>query len=116
MLRMEGISTEAKIGKILILIAIIFGILQLIVIAVIGSVGFSFNLPVWIGGIVVIVAILKVVGIVIGIIAFRYAENGDYRQAGILAIIASFIPPLDIIMIIGGIICLIAPESSSKLG
>jgi fatty acid desaturase len=116
MLTMEGISTEAKIGKILILIAIIFAIIQLIAIAVIGSVGFSFFLPAWVGGIVLIVALVKVVGIIIGIIAFRSAEDGDYKKAGILAIIASLIPPLDIIMIIGGIVCLIAPEASSKLG
>jgi hypothetical protein len=115
MLTMEGISTEAKIGKILIFIAIILGVIQLIAIGVIGSVGFSFFLPAWIGGIVIIMALIKIIGIIIGIIAFRSAENGDFRQAGILAIIASFIPPLDIIMIIGGIVCLIAPEASVKL-
>lgn len=114
MLTMEGISTEAKIGKILIFIAIIIGIIQLIAIGVVGSIGLSFFLPAWIGGIVIIIALVKVVGIIIGIIAFRSAENGDYRQAGILAIIASFIPPLDVIMIIGGIVCLIAPEASEK--
>lgn len=114
MLTMEGISTEAKIGKILIFIAIIIGIIQLVAIGVVGSVGLSFFLPAWIAGIVIFVALMKVVGIIIGIIAFRAAENKDFRQAGILAIIASFIPPLDIFMIIGGIVCLIAPEASPK--
>ena len=115
MLTMEGISTEAKIGKILIFIAIIIGIIQLIAIGVAGSVfGLTFFLPAWIAGVVIFIAFIKVVGIIIGVIAFRTAENRDFRQAGILAIIASFIPPLDIFMIIGGIVCLIAPEASRK--
>ncbi len=41
MLNVEGISTEAKIGKILILVAIVLGLLFVIVLSVIAAVIYS---------------------------------------------------------------------------
>ena len=38
-------------------------------------------------------------------------KNNNFHKAGIFAIVSSFLPPLDIIMIIGGILCLVSKES-----
>ncbi|MDD1719775.1 MAG: hypothetical protein LUQ25_06930 [Methanoregulaceae archaeon] len=111
---MEGISTEAKIGKILILVAIILGVIGLVIMSAIGSLGVGLFFPAWLVGGFVILMIVKVIGIVIGVIAFKSAEDGDYSRAGILAIVSSVLPPIDILMLVGAIVCIISPEAKKK--
>jgi hypothetical protein len=121
MLNMEGISTEAKIGKILILVGIIIGILVAIGLGFIttliwmaGSVsgmGVSVAIPLWILSTIII---LKIIGLAFGFLALFAAEKNDYNRAGIYAIISCVVPPLDLIMLIGGIFCLIGREANEK--
>ncbi len=121
MLNMEGLSTEAKIGKILILVAIIIGILVTIVLGFIttliwmaGSVsgmGVSVAIPLWILSTIIV---LKISGLVFGILALCATEKTDYNRAGIYAIISCVLPPVDLIMLIGGIFCLIGKEANEK--
>jgi hypothetical protein len=121
MLNIEGISTEAKIGKILILVAIVIGLLAVIVLSVVtafisiaGSIsGFGANLTI---PLLIIVPILglKVVGLVIGFFALIASGKKDFSRAGILAIISSVLPPLDLIMLIGGIFCLVSREANQE--
>lgn len=114
MLSMEGISTEAKIGKVLIIIAVILGVIGMIVLAVFGSFGLAAIIPAWLVGGIIILAIARVAGLVIGLTAFMSADDGDYSRAGILGIVASVIPPVDLIMLAGGIVCLISPEAKKQ--
>jgi hypothetical protein len=121
MLNMEGLSTEAKIGKILILVAIIIGILLTIVIGFVtaliwmaGSVsgmGVSVAIPLWILSSIIV---LKIIGLVFGFLALWSSEKNDYNRAGIYAIISCVLPPVDLIMLIGGIFCLIGKEANGK--
>ncbi len=110
MLSLEGLSMEAKIGKILIFIGIILGIITIIGISFVYPV-FGFLFPSNIAYLALLVSVIRIIGIIIAIYAFFSAERGEFRNAGILAIISAFIPPLDIIILIGGILCLIAPEA-----
>ncbi|MBP1927575.1 putative integral membrane protein [Methanolinea mesophila] len=121
MLNVEGISTEAKIGKILILVAIVIGLLVIIALAIVaafiytaGSVsGFGANLTIPLLIIIPLLA-LKVVGLIIGFFALGSTEKKDFNRAGILAIISSVLPPLDLIMLIGGIFCLVSREANQE--
>jgi hypothetical protein len=114
MLSMEGISTEAKIGKILIFLAVVLGVIGMIVLVVFGTFGLAAIIPAWLVGGIIVLAIARIAGLVIGLIAFKSAEDGDYSRAGILGIIASVIPPVDLIMLAGGIVCLISPEAKKQ--
>lgn len=120
MLNMEGLSSEAKIGKILILVAIILGILIMLVLSAIGAAIYysggiisALNMVLAIPLLVIVpVLLVKLAGLVLGFLALHSTERGDYNRAGILAIIASVLPPLDLVMLVGGIFCLISKEAN----
>jgi len=121
MLNIEGISAEAKIGKILILVAIVLGILIIIILSVIAAIiysagsisglGASMTIPLLI---IIPLLVLKVIGLIIGFFALISTEKKDFNRAGILAIISSVLPPLDLIMLIGGIFCLVSKEANQE--
>lgn len=117
MIDVEGLSTEAKIGKILILVSLILGI-----VGVLGMlVGFSFvalfpirymrGFPLFAGFILVFLAVIKILGLIIGFMALSSTNLKNFNKAGMYAIISSLLPPLDLIMLIGGILCLISKEA-----
>ncbi|KYC45826.1 MAG: hypothetical protein APG12_00806 [Candidatus Methanofastidiosum methylothiophilum] len=116
MLDVEGLSTEAKIGKILILVSLILGI-----VGVLGMlVGFTsvalfplryMRFPIFAGFFFVIAAVVKILGLIIGFMALSSTTLKNFNKAGMYAIISSLLPPLDLIMLIGGILCLISKEA-----
>jgi uncharacterized integral membrane protein len=121
MLNIEGISTEAKVGKILILVAIVIGLLIVIVLSIIAAFIYSAGSIAGLGANVTIPLLiiipllgLKVVGLVIGFFALSSTEKKDFNRAGILAVISSVLPPLDLIMLIGGIFCLVSKEANQE--
>jgi ABC-type multidrug transport system permease subunit len=112
MLEFEGLSTGAKIGKILILIGIVLGIVSAIIIFTISSFGFVFGqFSKLFGVFTVLLGLTKTVGVTVGIYAYKSASNKEFHNAGILAIVSSLLPPLDLIMLIGGILCLVSKEA-----
>jgi len=120
MLNIEGLSSEAKVGKILILVSLVIGILVLLLLAVVGvavytaggfsTLGVSLTIPLVI---VAALAAVRIAGLVMGFLALFSTEKKDFSRAGIYAIIASVLPPLDIIMLIGGIFCLVSREANA---
>jgi len=120
MLNMEGLSAEAKIGKILILVAVILSILVIIVLGFIAGIiwsvgqvtgfGIMMSLPQWI---IIALLSLKLAGTAMGIVALYYAGKDDFSRAGIFAVVSCVLPPLDLIMLIGGIFCLISREANT---
>jgi ABC-type dipeptide/oligopeptide/nickel transport system permease component len=119
MLNIEGMSAEAKIGKVLILVSVVLGILAVIVLGVataairpsgsLSGFGVVMEIPFWI---LATLLALKCVGVTLGIIALYYSEKNQLSKAGILAAISSVLPPIDLIMLIGGIFCLISREAN----
>ncbi len=114
MLELEGLSTAAKVGKLLIFIAIIIGIFSALVILMIGTFAFGLDMtaPRLLVAFLVPLGVIKVVGVVIGIYAYKSAANNAFHNAGILALVSSLLPPLDLIMLIGGISCLVSAEAN----
>jgi hypothetical protein len=119
MLNMEGLSPEAKIGKILILIGVIISILAVIILAMatwivwtsgeIFGFGIYMTIPQWI---ITAVLAFKVAGLLVGILALYYTGRNDFSKAGIFAVVSCILPPLDLIMLIGGIFCLVSREAN----
>jgi hypothetical protein len=117
MLNVEGLSTEAKIGKILILVSLILGIVGVLGVLV----GFSSvalfpirymrGFSLFTGFILVFVAVIKILGLIIGFMALSSTNTKNFNKAGMYAIISSLLPPLELIMLIGGILCLISKEA-----
>jgi hypothetical protein len=56
--------------------------------------------------------VLKLAGVVLGLLALHATGQNDFNRAGILAVIASVLPPLDLVMLIGGIFCLVSREAN----
>lgn len=121
MLNLEGISAEAKIGKILILVSLILGILFLLFLGVIGGIMYTagsilaFNISMVIPLLILVpLFAVKIAGLIMGFLALQAAENRNFSRAGIFAIISCVIPPLDLVMLIGGIFCLVSREANGQ--
>lgn len=115
----EGLSTEAKIGKILVLIAFILKILGILVALGAASMGtyaamfapFGFG-AMWIG-IMAAMVVLGLIGIFLVWKAFDKMAAKDFHTAAVYALIAAFLPPLDVIVLIGAILLFISPEGKT---
>ncbi len=125
-LNFEGLSTEAKIGKILVLIAFILKIIGILGALVAVSMGTSMMMfvpmdlgPMWGAMWMSIVAgtiVLGLIGLFLMWKAFDKMAAKDFHGAAIYALIAAFLPPLDIIVLIGAILLFISPESKTGTG
>ena len=119
MLNIEGMSAEAKIGKILILVSVVLVILAIIIpgaatILIRPSGGLS---GFWRHYGDTVLGYFSpflhwIIGVTLGIGALYYSGKNELTMAGILATISSVLPPLDLIMLIGGIFCLISKEAN----
>lgn len=121
--RVRELSTEAKIGKILILIGIIFQIVGIAAVFTVGSgmmgywgmMNYGYGMMNWngmsFGGLFYLVGLIQIAGLIAGIYAYKAAERNDYHNAGILAVVSSLLPPLQLIILVGGILCLASREA-----
>lgn len=118
-LNSETMSAEAKIGRILILVSVIIGIFAVIILGSLAVLlwpsggmnvfGIMMLIPLWI---LAALVILKLAGLALGITAPYYTGRGELTMAGILAAVSSVLPPLELIILIGGIFCLIIREAN----
>lgn len=117
-LNLEGLSTEAKIGKVLVIISLILkvlGIIGAIAAISVGGAYFSMFLPmtglggIWMG-IVAVTVIVSLIGIFLVWKSLEKMSGKDFHTSAIFALIAAFLPPLDIIVLIGAILLFLSPE------
>jgi hypothetical protein len=95
-------SSEAKIGKILILVSVVLGILAVIILGAatilirpsggLSGFGVMMVIPFWI---LFSILALKIIGVTLGIFALYYSGKNELTTAGILATISSVLPPVD---------------------
>ena len=112
MICVHGLSTEAKIGKILMLTGLVLGLAALLYLLLAGTLPFStrfFPEHILRAG-VMLIAVIKTVGLVCGVLALVMAGRGRFQLAGILAVIGSLLPPVDLILLLGGLFCLASRE------
>lgn len=119
---MDGTSTELTIGRVLVLVGAILAIVGLGVGAIALLVTGSFLprfFPLMVGWIavaaVVLFALLTLLGVVFGFLAWSTAPS-DAHKAGIFGIIASVLPPIGLFFLVGGILLLVSPEAKARQG
>lgn len=115
----KQLSAEANIGKILILIGIIIQAIGVAAVLAIGSGMMGYwGMMSWAGGMMgsyfggmfYALGLVQIIGLIVGVYAYKAAERNDFHNAGVLAIVSSVIPPLQLIMLVGGILCLASRE------
>ncbi len=65
------------------------------------------------GNIIFILGLVQIAGLIAGVYAYKAAERNDFHNAGIFAIVSSFLLPLQLLMLAGGILCLVSREAKS---
>ena len=110
---MEGLSTEAKIGEILLAIGVVLSFVALAYLILYGALPFStrFFPAHLIAGNLLAVALVKCAGILTAITGLFSARRRRFQKAGILAVIATLLPPIDIVFFLAGLLLLISPEA-----
>ena len=113
---MAKVSTEAQVAKILLLIGIILGVIGLAAIALLGSAWMMFmpGLPGLFPGLMYVIAVAAIIGLVLQFLAYRKASEGHMHDAGIYALIATFVPPLQLLPLIAAILLLVSPEAKKR--
>ena len=112
----KGLSTEAMVGKLLILVGFLLKIVGAIVIfggiVPVSSVSMTFGLApfAWVlTGALTAFGLLAIAGIIVLWKATRKLKRGDLQGAAIFALVAAFLPPVGL-ELIGAILLLISPE------
>jgi len=109
------LSAEAKVGQLLVLIAIALDILGIVIIfalnALFSTPGFASLAPSGVfRGFILFIGVVALIGLATGIYAYQLCSEKKYREAGIFAVISALLP-FDIIMLIGAILLLISKEA-----
>jgi hypothetical protein len=95
-----------RIGRNLILVSLVFGTLFVTVAVLVIALGMAGRFPMpglsTTGGMLFL--LVKVVGLAVGLTAYRVSRSGPVRNAGTLAIIAAFLPPFEPIMLLAGLL------------
>jgi hypothetical protein len=110
---MEGLSTEARIGELLLAIGIVLSFIALAYLILYGALPFStrfFPIHLIAGGYLHAVALVKCAGILTAITGLFSARRRRFQKAGILAVIATLLPPIDIVVFLAGLLLLASPE------
>jgi len=106
-------DSRVKIAKRLILFGILYGVVNSFSLILTGSMAISWGLDKLFYGWVLVLGIINTIGIIIEIIAYRMIAKKNFKKAGILAIISSFILPLNVLTLIGGILCIVIDKLNS---
>ncbi len=101
---MAGTGKEVKIARILITISVVFGFFVVVTLLVIGTgrTGPSGISPTG----ALLLAAVKAAGTVFGLAAYLTIARGDLRKAGRYALVASILPPFDLIALFAGLLAL----------
>ncbi|MCU0631459.1 MAG: hypothetical protein MUC66_00590 [Methanolinea sp.] len=115
---MERLSAEGKAGKILLLLGIVVGWSSVILFLLMGAFPLhSRMIPLHLfadHGVLLIT--IKVSGLILAMIALYCAEKDRFSLAGILGLIATILPPIDILLLLGSLLLLISPEGRGFSG
>lgn len=109
------LSSEARIGRILLLlgglVALFMGLMMLVMMA----------MPMWVTrsltlqpalimfAMVGFMGLLGIAGFAVALVGYNVAPR-DVQRAGILGVVATVLPPTNLIVLAGGILLLLSPE------
>ena len=114
---MDSTGKEVKIARFLITISVIFGLFAVVTLLAIGIGGFAgrTGIPGTSPAGALLLAAVKAVGTGFGLAAYRTITRGDLRRAGRYALVASLLPPLDLIALFAGLLALL-PHREGEAG
>ncbi len=115
MFELDGISTEAKVGKILLFIGLVLKIITVLSMFLFGSLYalWGFHVPQVVMMSAPVIAIVLLVGIAFGFISLRFADEGAMSRASIIALVGSVLPPVDVLYLVAGILFMVSKEAQS---
>ena len=104
---MGDTAKEVKIARVLITISVIFGLFAVVTLLYIGIGGLAGKtVPGIFPAGALLLAAVKAAGTGFGLAAHRTITRGDLRRAGRYALVASLLPPLDLIVLFAGLLAL----------
>ena len=119
-LSLKGLSTEAMVGKVLVLVGFVLKIIGAIVIfggiVPISSVSMTFGMApfAWVlTGALTAFGLLAVAGIIVLWKGMGKFKSKDFQGAAIFALVSAFLPPVGL-ELVGAILLLISPEVKGK--
>jgi TRAP-type mannitol/chloroaromatic compound transport system permease large subunit len=115
-LELKGLSSEAKIGKIILIVSLVLSIVAVILVILAGAMVAKVlqGVPgLFVQGLYIL-ALVKVAGIILGVISLYSTTVNHWKSAGILALVSSIIPPLDLLMLVSGLFFLLSPEAKGE--
>jgi len=115
-LKFKGLSSEAKIGKIVLIVSLILSIIGVIVVILAGQLVAKMlqGLPgLFVAGLYML-ALVKIAGIILGFFSLHSTTTGHWRRAGILSLVSCILPPLDLLMLVSGLFFLFSPEAKAE--
>ncbi|WP_332450739.1 hypothetical protein [Methanoculleus sp.] len=110
---MGGRRKEVKIARVLIAISVIFGLFAVVTLLAIVVGGLPARPGISLVGALLLAAV-KVVGIGFGLAAYRTIGRGDLPRAGRYALIASLLPPFDLIALFAGLLVIFSHREGEQ--
>ncbi len=113
-LELKGLSSEAKIGKIVLLVSLVLSIIGVILIIFAGTVvaKMLLGLPgLFVEGLYIL-ALVKSIGIVLGFVSMYSTTVDHWRRAGVLALVSCVLPPLALLRLVSGLFFLFVRRKS----
>ncbi|WP_054848507.1 hypothetical protein [Methanoculleus chikugoensis] len=96
---------ETKIARVLIAISVVFGLFAVATLLAIVIGGLPARPGIFPAGGALLLAAVKTAGIGFGLAAYRtIGRGGDLARAGRYALVAGFLPPLDLIALFAGLL------------
>jgi hypothetical protein len=109
-LLLVGAILSAVGGGLTLLMALFMG-------AVFGALSSEVDGGMWAGGLIAgfygIFALLLIAGSVCGFVAWRRAGRGDLQGAFVWGLVASLLPPLNVLLLLGAIFAKVCPEAEA---
>lgn len=62
----------------------------------------------------ILIVVMMVASVPVGFVGWQKARSGAYRTGGILGIVASMLPPVDVILLLGGIFLMVSDEAKAE--
>jgi hypothetical protein len=115
-LELKGLSSEAKIGKIILIVSLILSIVAVILVILAGAMIAKMlqGIPgLFVQGLYIL-ALVKIGGIILGFISLYSTTVNRWRRAGIIVLVSSILPPLDLLMLVSGLFFLFSTEAKGE--
>jgi len=103
-------SGKAKAGELLLLVG---GILQLVLAGLMVFFGALAILVTWNGVRFVLLGLVVGAGGILGLAGYDRARAGNHHGAFSMGLAGTFLPPMNVVLLLGAILCKVSPEAQS---